>query len=166
MASSSSCQPGEDVLAIRLSAKRPSRGSALNSPRRWESRRSRRSPKISCSHFLASSPGSISLRISQSRIPSSVVDDMEVGDMLTKIREVYGLDVADMPNGNRLEDLQTAARTPGWRSQRRTGSPYCIAYEIEGPMTTPSGRPWDVSCPATTGGRWSERPLGWTLESD
>lgn len=31
------------------------------------------------------------------------VDDMEVGDMLTRIREVYGLDVADLPNGNLLQ---------------------------------------------------------------
>ena len=31
------------------------------------------------------------------------VDDMEIGDMLTRIREVYGLDVADLPNGNLLE---------------------------------------------------------------
>jgi hypothetical protein len=30
------------------------------------------------------------------------VDDMEVVDMLAKIREVYGLDVADLPNGNLL----------------------------------------------------------------
>jgi hypothetical protein len=31
------------------------------------------------------------------------VDDMEIRDMLTRIREVYGLDVADLPNGNLLE---------------------------------------------------------------
>ena len=31
------------------------------------------------------------------------VDDMEIGDMLTRIREVYGLDVADLPSGNLLE---------------------------------------------------------------
>ena len=31
------------------------------------------------------------------------VDDMEIGDMLTTIREVYGLDVADLPNGSLLE---------------------------------------------------------------
>ncbi|MBI3048603.1 MAG: hypothetical protein HYY76_09885 [Acidobacteria bacterium] len=31
------------------------------------------------------------------------VDDMEVVDMLARIREVYGLDVADLPNGNLLE---------------------------------------------------------------
>jgi len=31
------------------------------------------------------------------------VEDMEIGDMLTRIREVYGLDVADLPNGNLLE---------------------------------------------------------------
>ncbi len=31
------------------------------------------------------------------------VDDMEIGDMLTRIREVYGLDVADLPDGNLLE---------------------------------------------------------------
>lgn len=31
------------------------------------------------------------------------VDDMEIGDMLAKIRKVYGLDVADLPNGNLLE---------------------------------------------------------------
>jgi hypothetical protein len=31
------------------------------------------------------------------------VDDMELGDMLTTIRDVYGLDVADLPNGNLLE---------------------------------------------------------------
>jgi hypothetical protein len=31
------------------------------------------------------------------------VDDMEIRDMLMRIREVYGLDVADLPNGNLLE---------------------------------------------------------------
>ena len=31
------------------------------------------------------------------------VDDMEIGDMLTRIREAYGLDVADLPNVNLLE---------------------------------------------------------------
>jgi hypothetical protein len=31
------------------------------------------------------------------------VDDMEIGDMLTRIREVYGPDVADLPDGNLLE---------------------------------------------------------------
>jgi hypothetical protein len=31
------------------------------------------------------------------------VDDMEIGNMLTRIREVYGLDVADLPSGNLLE---------------------------------------------------------------
>ena len=31
------------------------------------------------------------------------VDDMEIGDMLTRIREVYRRDVADLPNGNLLE---------------------------------------------------------------
>ena len=31
------------------------------------------------------------------------VDDMEISDMLTRIREVYGLDVADLPNGNLVE---------------------------------------------------------------
>lgn len=28
---------------------------------------------------------------------------MEVGDILARIRDVYGLDVADLPNGNLLE---------------------------------------------------------------
>ncbi len=31
------------------------------------------------------------------------VDDMEVGDILVRIRDVYGLDIADLPNGNLLE---------------------------------------------------------------
>ena len=31
------------------------------------------------------------------------VDEMEIGDMLTRIRAAYGLDVADLPNGNLLE---------------------------------------------------------------
>jgi hypothetical protein len=31
------------------------------------------------------------------------VEDMEFGDMLTRIRAVYGLDVADLPNANLLE---------------------------------------------------------------
>ena len=31
------------------------------------------------------------------------VDDMEIGDMRTRIRKVYGLDVADLPNLNLLE---------------------------------------------------------------
>lgn len=31
------------------------------------------------------------------------VDDMEVGDILARMRDVYGLDVADLPNGNLLE---------------------------------------------------------------
>ena len=31
------------------------------------------------------------------------VDNMEIGDMLARIREVYGLDVADLPNANPLE---------------------------------------------------------------
>lgn len=31
------------------------------------------------------------------------VDDMEVGDMLARIRDIYGLDVADLPNGSLLE---------------------------------------------------------------
>jgi hypothetical protein len=31
------------------------------------------------------------------------VDDMEIGDMLARIRDAYGLDVADLPNGNLLE---------------------------------------------------------------
>ena len=31
------------------------------------------------------------------------VDDIEIGDMLKRIREVYGLDVADLPNSNLLE---------------------------------------------------------------
>lgn len=31
------------------------------------------------------------------------VDDMEIGDMLTRIRDAYGIDVADLPNGNLVE---------------------------------------------------------------
>jgi hypothetical protein len=31
------------------------------------------------------------------------VDDMEIGDMLVRIRDAYALDVADLPNGNLLE---------------------------------------------------------------
>jgi hypothetical protein len=31
------------------------------------------------------------------------VDDMEFVDVLARIREVYGLDVTDLPNGNLLE---------------------------------------------------------------
>jgi hypothetical protein len=31
------------------------------------------------------------------------VDDMELGDILARIRDVYALDVADLPNGNLLE---------------------------------------------------------------
>lgn len=31
------------------------------------------------------------------------VDAMEIGDMLTRIREAYGLDVADLPNVNLIE---------------------------------------------------------------
>jgi len=47
------------------------------------------------------------------------VDEMEVGDMLMRIRETYGLDVADLPNGNlleifrRLHEHQTCARRGG-----------------------------------------------------
>jgi len=47
------------------------------------------------------------------------VDDMEIGDMFTRIREVYGLDVADLPNGNlleifrRLDQHQAGARGGG-----------------------------------------------------
>jgi hypothetical protein len=50
------------------------------------------------------------------------VDDMEIGDMLTRIREVYGLDIADLPNGNLLEifrrlNEQKAGRSRGGRAQ-------------------------------------------------
>jgi hypothetical protein len=31
------------------------------------------------------------------------VDDMDIGDMLARIRDIYKLDVADLPNGNLLE---------------------------------------------------------------
>jgi hypothetical protein len=31
------------------------------------------------------------------------VDDMEIRDILARIRAIYGLDVADLPNGNLLE---------------------------------------------------------------
>jgi hypothetical protein len=34
------------------------------------------------------------------------VDDIEIGDMLARIRDAYGLDVADLPNGNLVEILR------------------------------------------------------------
>ena len=33
------------------------------------------------------------------------VDDMEIGDLLTRIRHAYGIDVADLPSGNLVEIL-------------------------------------------------------------
>ncbi|MBI4263102.1 MAG: hypothetical protein HY657_01895 [Acidobacteria bacterium] len=44
------------------------------------------------------------------------VDDMEVVDMLARIREVYGLDLADLPNANLLEIVR---RLDGHRADQR-----------------------------------------------
>ena len=50
--------------------------------------------------------------------------------MLTKLREVYGLDVADMPNGNRLRSSNGCTNT---RLAVKSGVAHpIIAYEIEG----------------------------------
>jgi len=50
------------------------------------------------------------------------VDDMEIGDMLARIREVYRLDIADLPNGNLIEIFrrlkeQEAGGSRGGRAQ-------------------------------------------------
>ena len=76
----------------------------------------------------------------------------------SRIREIYGLDVADLPNGNLVETFrrlhEQQAGDPGkgllasdLRAQhlslnatRTSQNPYGIAYEIEGPITTPNGR--------------------------
>jgi hypothetical protein len=44
---------------------------------------------------------------------------MELGDMLTRIRDVYGLDVAELPNGNLLEICR---RLHERRADNRSGS--------------------------------------------
>jgi hypothetical protein len=67
------------------------------------SRPSRRSPKISCSAIFGFDPGQYLITDLSSLHDFVGVNDMEIGNMLTRIRDVYGLDVADLPSGNLLE---------------------------------------------------------------
>ena len=46
------------------------------------------------------------------------VEDMEIADMLTRIREAYGLDVADLPNGKLLEIFRRLHEQQAYRRSR------------------------------------------------
>lgn len=48
------------------------------------------------------------------------VDDMELGDIFTKIRNVYALDVADLESGNLLEIFRRLHEEQSGRSARPT----------------------------------------------